>query len=126
MFTLSRPMEITSREFLTIAPDDGKKKWVDPFRQEDQHPSFLPKTGGTPIFSVLFKTNPGVICFGFGRTSYQDDFANALSNQSRRHFQRAPVKEPNSNWGTLEALARTVDAKSKWTAGHSEECSTGS
>jgi putative nucleotidyltransferase with HDIG domain len=24
------------------------------------------------------------------------------------------------NWGTLEALARTVDAKSRWTAGHSE------
>ena len=24
------------------------------------------------------------------------------------------------NWGTLEALARAIDAKSKWTAGHSE------
>jgi putative nucleotidyltransferase with HDIG domain len=24
------------------------------------------------------------------------------------------------NWGTLEALARTIDAKSHWTAGHSE------
>ena len=24
------------------------------------------------------------------------------------------------NWGTIKALARTVDAKSSWTAGHSE------
>ncbi len=28
------------------------------------------------------------------------------------------------NWGTLMALARTVDAKSKWTAGHSERVTT--
>jgi len=31
------------------------------------------------------------------------------------------VKELNElNWGTLEALARAIDAKSHWTAGHSE------
>ena len=31
------------------------------------------------------------------------------------------IKELNQlNWGTLKALARTVDAKSSWTAGHSE------
>jgi len=31
------------------------------------------------------------------------------------------IKELNEfNWGTLEALARAIDAKSHWTAGHSE------
>ncbi|MHC1728872.1 MAG: HD domain-containing phosphohydrolase [Syntrophobacteraceae bacterium] len=43
-----------------------------------------------------------------------DQMAVALSNSSL-------VEELNElNWGTLKALARTVDAKSSWTAGHSE------
>jgi putative nucleotidyltransferase with HDIG domain len=43
-----------------------------------------------------------------------DQMAVALSNS-------ALVEElEQMNWGTLQALARTVDAKSQWTAGHSE------
>lgn len=43
-----------------------------------------------------------------------DQVAVALSNTSL-------IKELDQlNWGTLKALARTVDAKSSWTAGHSE------
>ncbi len=43
-----------------------------------------------------------------------DQMGVALSNASL-------IKELNElNWGTLEALARAIDAKSPWTAGHSE------
>ncbi len=43
-----------------------------------------------------------------------DQVAVALTNANL-------IEELNRlNWGTLEALARTVDAKSSWTAGHSE------
>mgnify|MGYP000249426239 CR=1 FL=1 len=43
-----------------------------------------------------------------------DQIAVALSNSDL-------VRELKElNWGTLEALARTVDAKSHWTAGHSQ------
>lgn len=43
-----------------------------------------------------------------------DQMGVALSNASL-------IRELNElNWGTLEALARAIDAKSHWTAGHSE------
>jgi putative nucleotidyltransferase with HDIG domain len=43
-----------------------------------------------------------------------DQIGVALSNASL-------IRELNElNWGTLEALARAIDAKSHWTAGHSE------
>jgi putative nucleotidyltransferase with HDIG domain len=45
---------------------------------------------------------------------FADQMAVALSNS-------ALIEELDQlNWGTLKALARTVDAKSSWTAGHSE------
>jgi len=43
-----------------------------------------------------------------------DHLASALANASLME------KLDQLNWGTLTALARTVDAKSSWTAGHSE------
>ena len=43
-----------------------------------------------------------------------DQIAVALSNSSLIE------KLKEMNWGTLQALARTVDAKSPWTAGHSQ------
>jgi putative nucleotidyltransferase with HDIG domain len=47
-----------------------------------------------------------------------DQVAVALSNSEL-------IEELNRlNWGTLKALARAVDAKSSWTAGHSERVAT--
>jgi len=47
-----------------------------------------------------------------------DQMGVALSNASL-------LRELNElNWGTLEALARAIDAKSPWTAGHSERVTT--
>lgn len=68
----------------------------------------------------------GLLSIGFGK-EYQgqeesrvqvkrlaDQMAVALSNS-------ALMEElEQMSWGTLQALARTVDAKSRWTAGHSE------
>ncbi len=43
-----------------------------------------------------------------------DQFAVALSNA------RLVTELDEMNWGTINALARAIDAKSSWTAGHSE------
>jgi len=54
----------------------------------------------------------------------EDDlnYAKRLAHQVSTALSNAGLMEEleQLNWGTLEALARTVDAKSKWTAGHSE------
>lgn len=47
-----------------------------------------------------------------------DRFAVALANA------RLLEKLDRLNWGSLVALARTIDAKSPWTAGHSERAAT--
>jgi HAMP domain-containing protein len=78
----------------------------------------------TPIF--VKEEIQGTVGLGYGHsrdfsedtlehfTQIADQFAVALSNSWL-------VSELNEfSWGTLEALARAVDAKSPWTAGHSE------
>lgn len=77
-----------------------------------------------PIF--LKEKLAGMITLGFQYSSaYSDDDlvqARQLADQvavalSNSHL----IEELNQlNWGTLTALARAVDAKSPWTAGHSE------
>lgn len=68
----------------------------------------------------------GLVALGFkhSKNHSQDDL-----NQARQIADQVAVALSNSslvdalkklNLGTLEALARTVDAKSSWTAGHSE------
>lgn len=68
----------------------------------------------------------GVLTIGF--TENGSDGAHVLI-QARRLADQMAVALSNSalvekldrlNWGTLHALARTVDAKSRWTAGHSQ------
>lgn len=68
----------------------------------------------------------GIISLGFldSTTPSKEDL-----NQARQMADQVAVALSNArlieeldllNWGTLTALARTVDAKSPWTAGHSE------
>lgn len=48
---------------------------------------------------------------------------NAMSRNLAEHFaenRRLITELEDLNWGTIHALAKTVDAKSPWTAGHSE------
>jgi putative nucleotidyltransferase with HDIG domain len=68
----------------------------------------------------------GMITLGFNDSSahHDDDFIQArqLANQVAVALSNSRlIEELNQlNWGTLTALARAVDAKSPWTAGHSE------
>jgi putative nucleotidyltransferase with HDIG domain len=76
---------------------------------------------------ILKKRLSGFITLGWSLKSTihnQEDFdrARQLADQMGVALSNASlVRELNElNWGTLEALARTIDAKSPWTAGHSE------
>ena len=136
MFMLSSPEEDALTEvYLTISSEDQNRFSVsfNPFiyKVTGQEPSFLPKEvlKIAQYFLVLplYQNNTllGILCLGHSKTySYsEDDFAHAerLSNQVSAALSNAHLVEELEmlNWGTLEALARTVDAKSKWTAGHS-------
>ena len=78
-----------------------------------------------PIF--LQGTLAGIISFGStSKPNYEEeDLAQArqLADQVGIALSNARLIEELSdfNWGTLRALARAIDAKSPWTAGHSEK-----
>jgi len=137
MFSFSSPGdEKLTEEFLTITPEDGYRlsEPIDHFIFEAniQSPSFLPKevvNAAKNFLSLPLYQNKnllGVICLGHSETySFtEDDLSHAkrLSHQVSAALSNANLVEELEllNWGPLEALARTVDAKSKWTAGHSE------
>ena len=76
---------------------------------------------------ILKKRLSGFITLGWPLKSappIQEDLdrARQLTDQMGVAFSNASlIRELNElNWGTLEALARAIDAKSHWTAGHSE------
>jgi putative nucleotidyltransferase with HDIG domain len=76
-----------------------------------------------PVF--LKEKLKAVITIGRSRTNAfnTEDIAQArqMADQMAVALSNATLIEEldNLNWGTLSALARTVDAKSSWTAGHS-------
>lgn len=125
-----------SEEFISINSED-KRLLFDSFDHmildlKKSVPSYLPEriARSADHFMVLplfhSSTFFGILCLGhLEPPSYSDDdfsHAKRLSNQVALALSNARlVKDLESlNWGALEALARTVDAKSKWTAGHSE------
>lgn len=77
-----------------------------------------------PIF--LQETLAGIISFGYKEKPIftEEDLTQArqLADQVGVALSNARlIAELNDfNWGTLKALARAIDAKSPWTAGHSE------
>lgn len=78
----------------------------------------LPLLIGNSVIGIIS------IFYADGKNHGEDDFHHArqLANQVAVALSNAFLVEDleSLNWGTLEALARTVDAKSRWTAGHSE------
>ena len=80
-----------------------------------------------PIF--LREELSGVIALGYGsaRAWAEEDLVQArqLADQVAVALSNARLLEELNqlNWGTLTALARTIDANSPWTAGHSERVS---
>jgi HD-GYP domain-containing protein (c-di-GMP phosphodiesterase class II)/HAMP domain-containing protein len=83
------------------------------------------------VFPVLLKNRlEAILCIG--RTNGRE-FTSEESVQARQLADQVAVALSNSrlideltalSWGTLEAFARAIDAKSPWTAGHSERVST--
>ena len=98
----------------------------------DPVPSYLPTLSSTLemefiIFPIWVKKElSGVLWIAVKENGHLDkkeikllrqlagQIAVALSNSNLIE------KQKEMNWGTLQALARTVDAKSPWTAGHSQ------
>jgi len=123
-------------EFRAVTAED-KRSFLEPFDymildDKNNFPFFVPERITDIIAHLvmlpLYNRSAffGILCFGHQESpAYSDeDLAHAkrLSNQVALALSNAQLVEDleSLNWGTLEALARTVDAKSKWTAGHSE------
>lgn len=137
MFTCStKDCDTIQEKYLTISHDDNLflSKQSDSFvlSINNQTLSFLPdeiiQTVKHFMIIPLFhnKILSGLICLGHKENySYSDDdlaHGKRLANQLSSALSNALLVEEleSLNWGTLGALARTVDTKSKWTAGHSE------
>lgn len=106
-------------ETLMIKKDENLPRYLAPMTKYGIK-SFLV----LPIFLKLRLA--GIISFGYAKQpklSQEDlDQARQLADQVAVAFSNARlIEELNElNWGTLTALARAIDAKSPWTAGHSE------
>ena len=106
-------------ERLIVNVDNGLPNYLKSFARHGIK-SFLV----LPIF--LKKKLSGMITLGFQDSSaYSDDDliqARQLADQVAVALSNSRLIEElhQLNWGTLTALARAVDAKSPWTAGHSE------
>jgi putative nucleotidyltransferase with HDIG domain len=106
-------------ETLMITLDDNLPHYLEPLANRGLK-SFLV----LPLF--LKEELAGIIALGYvkpPRFSQEDlDNARRLANQVAVAFSNTRLIEELSelNWGTLHALARAIDAKSSWTAGHSE------
>lgn len=121
-------MEITPKEMEKFIDN---KEILSISVKEDLPPHLVPfAKGGIKSFVVLplfLKQNlAGVIALGSLDLSepIQEDLSQVrqLADQVAVALSNAQLIEDldSLNWGTLTALARTVDAKSPWTAGHSE------
>ncbi len=110
--------------------DDHKNVMI--IERKDFHPSYLKPLiqNGIESFYVfpIFIQNvlAGIISFGYEKTpniTKEDlDQARQLSDQVGVALSNTRLIDELSdfNWSTLKALARAIDAKSPWTAGHSE------
>jgi len=125
---LTEPERITSAEMKELKQNPDQLTIVS----GDSLPSYLRRFAGQGIevFLVLpmfvEEDLAGMISLGF-RDSLAigtDDIAQArqLADQVAVGLANANLIRDldQLNWGTLRALARTVDAKSPWTSGHSE------
>lgn len=110
---------VDNREIISINVDDGLPHFFTPIIDGE-----IKSLVALPIF--LKQKLAGIITLGSKWSSEhtQEDLPQArqLGDQVAVALSNAQLIEELDllNWGTLTALARTVDAKSPWTAGHSE------
>jgi putative nucleotidyltransferase with HDIG domain len=106
-------------ETLTFSIDDESPQYLNPLKEKNLR-SYLV----LPLF--IQEELAGIISLGYSEEPAldQEDI-----NQARQLADQVAVALSNAklidelnqfNWGTLTALARAIDAKSSWTAGHSE------
>jgi len=123
-------------ENMHMSPEEVSKILEKPdfsiMREGESIPAFLTPLTGRQIRSfivlpIFIKEDfAGVIVLGpsdpFEQEKENFSRARLLANQVAVSLSNARLIEELSalNWGTLKALARAVDAKSPWTAGHSE------
>jgi putative nucleotidyltransferase with HDIG domain len=110
----------------------GESPWLIYHADQDVLPAYLKTLNreGIRWFAVLpinlTQGLAGFITLGSAQSAPLDEeellHARQLSDQMAVALANAHLLEDldSMNWGTLRALARTVDAKSPWTAGHSE------
>jgi putative nucleotidyltransferase with HDIG domain len=110
---------VDNREIISINGDDGPPHFFTPFLKDGVE--------SLVVLPLFLKQKPeGIITLGLRGSSEpaQEDLLQArqLADQVAVALSNAQLIEELDllNWGTLTALARTVDAKSPWTAGHSE------
>jgi putative nucleotidyltransferase with HDIG domain len=125
---LVEKVKITAEE-MQMLRENPETQWITLDENLPQYLAPLAKQGVKsflvlPLF--LKEGLAGIISLGYIKQPKfsQEDLDNArrLANQVAVAFSNAKlIEELNElNWGTLKALARTIDAKSPWTAGHSE------
>jgi putative nucleotidyltransferase with HDIG domain len=106
-------------EFLLMRVEEAIPEYLASFCEHG-----IPCPVALPVF--VKKRLSAVINLGYqnGDTPPEDDILHArqFANQMAVALSTSKLIEEldELNWGTLKALARTVDAKSNWTAGHSE------
>ncbi len=135
-YAYSAASKITSKEEVLEITAAEKRQLVDKkfllSADQDDHPRYLSALfGGTMpvVLQLPLASNnelKGMVNLGFKpeRILTDDDCSQArqLADQVTIALENAGLIETleNLNWSILQALARTVDAKSPWTAGHSE------
>jgi len=131
-----KPDDEKRAEMINLTPEEIKELTDHPENElvevEEMPPNYLAPLARHGIKSflvlpiILKKGLSGIIALGYAKSPVlsQEDFLRAreLANQMAVAMSNAQlIKELNElNWGTLTALARAIDAKSHWTAGHSE------
>ncbi len=110
---------LNEKDFMIIRDDEITPKFLFPFQTNPALSLAL-----LPLF--IKEDFAGVIVMGPSHPFEQDkdnlSQARLLTNQVAVSLSNARLLDELTtlNWGALKALARTVDAKSPWTAGHSE------